>query len=228
MKELEHLPSDNPSEAASTVGETLSRNKASAKAVQGGDTPSGDGKPAVKRAAVSRSQPRGPGGKFTKKKPSDTVKKPQNTDNNTEQPKPKPQAEPVTDGDGDGFVRVPTDPQPEQQRTGVSMGPEAGRVISDGIFNFAQKRGGEKWKPTDSEREMVGKAAAGATDGRHVPWWLALVLAVGFYAMARIGLDKAKKESGKNGVNEHSDNRSDTKRKDSVRKEDGWAFAGKF
>lgn len=221
---ISDLPSDNPSESASAVADALTRNKASAKAVQG----SGDGKPTVKRAAVKRSFNRGAGGKFTKKKPSDPVKKPQTpeTTDNTEH-KPQPSTDTVSDGGDGGFVRVPTD-QPEQQRTGVSMGPEAGRVISDGIFGIFTKRGGGKWKPTEEEREMVGKAAAGATDGKHVPWWLALMLAVGFYAMARVGLDKAKKESGNNGTDKHGDNRSNPVGQNTVRQEDGWAFAKKF
>ena len=111
------------------------------------------------------------------------------------------------------------------------MGPEAGRVITDGVFNFATKRGGDKWKPSDSEREMISKAAAGATDGRHVPWWLALVLAVGFYAAARVGLDKVKKEKQgtvKNGVDKHGDNRADAIGKNTLRKADGWTFEKSF
>ncbi len=223
LNDLDSLPLDNPSESASSVAEALTRNKASAKAVQGGDTPSSDGKPTVKRAAVKRSQPRGKGGKFARKNTAEPVEKPQNT----EKPQPQPQAD---NGGGDGFVRVPMD-QTAEQPSGVAMGPEAGRVITDGVFNFATKRGGDKWKPSDSEREMISKAAAGATDGRRVPWWLALVLAVGFYAAARVGLDKVKKEKQgtvKNGVDKHGDNRADAIGKNTLRKADGWTFEKSF
>ncbi len=219
MSVIDSLPSDNPSESAKSVSDALKGNKASSQAVQGGDTPSSDGKPTVKRASVKRSQPRGSGGKFARKKPADTVEKPQNTDD----PLPKPQADTVQGGDGDGFVRVPTDPQPLTEPSGVDMGPEAGQVITDGIFNIATKRGGKRWEPTTGERDMISKAANGAVSGRRVPWWLALTAGIGFYMAARIGV-KQITEDKKDVVNKHSNHRPDAKRKDVVRSETGWAF----
>lgn len=110
-------------------------------------------------------------------------------------------------------------------RDADALGPEAGEVVTEAIFNCAEAIHGDKAKPTEAERTSIKRAAGRVLGGVHLHPALALVILGGVYLL-RIRLLNRKDKPRGTTTDASADRGANTEREDGLRASPGpWKYA---